>query len=150
MKSEPDTFSFDDLQRRPKQTEPWDGVRNYQARNYMRDRMHVGDAIFFYHSNCKQPGIAGMARVASPAYPDPSQFNPKSPYFDPTSKLEDPRWILVDVCYDRPIERFISLEELRANADALTRFALLERGNRLSVLPVKKLHWDFILKLAGA
>ena len=103
MKSEPDAFGIDDLRSRPRKTEPWDGVRNYQARNFMRDDMKKGDLIFFYHSNCKVPGIVGIAEVASAPYPDPTQFDPDSKYFDPKSDPDDPRWILVDVKYKRSL-----------------------------------------------
>lgn len=144
MKSEPDTFSIDDLKRKGK--EAWDGVRNYQARNYMRDGMRVGDKVFFYHSNCAVPGIVGIASVATAAYPDPSQFDPKSHYFDAGAKREDPRWMLVDVKFVRKLKRVISLEELKG-IDELTDMALVRKGNRLSVMPVSKPHWDYILTL---
>lgn len=144
MKSEPDTFSIDDLKRKGK--EAWDGVRNYQARNYMRDGMRVGDKVFFYHSNCAVPGIAGIASVATAAYPDPSQFDPKSHYFDAGAKREDPRWMLVDVKFVRKLKRVISLEELKG-IDELADMALVRKGNRLSVMPVSKPHWDYILTL---
>ncbi|HEY4144789.1 EVE domain-containing protein [Pinirhizobacter sp.] len=144
MKSEPDTFSIDDLKRKGK--EAWDGVRNYQARNYMRDGMRVGDKVFFYHSNCAVPGIVGIAAVATAAYPDPSQFDPKSDYFDAGAKREDPRWMLVDVKFVRKLKRNISLDELKG-IEELTDMALVRKGNRLSVMPVSKPHWDYILTL---
>jgi predicted RNA-binding protein with PUA-like domain len=144
MKSEPDTFSIDDLKRKGK--EAWDGVRNYQARNFMRDGMRVGDKVFFYHSNCAVPGIAGIASVATAAYPDPSQFDPKSQYFDAGAKREDPRWMLVDVKFVRKLKRVISLEELKG-IEELADMALVRKGNRLSVMPVSKPHWDYILTL---
>ena len=144
MKSEPDTFSIDDLKGKGK--EAWDGVRNYQARNFMRDGMRVGDKVFFYHSNCAVPGIAGIASVATAAYPDPSQFDPKSQYFDAGAKREDPRWILVDVKFVRKLKRVISLEELKG-IEELADMALVRKGNRLSVMPVSKPHWDYILTL---
>lgn len=147
MKSEPTTFSIDDLASRPKQTEPWDGVRNYQARNFMRDRMHTGDRAFFYHSNCPVPGIVGLAIIASAAYPDASQFDPNSPHYDPTSLLDNPRWLTVDVCLDRRFKRILSLSELRQHANQLGGLALLQQGNRLSVLPVSPAHWEYILGL---
>ena len=147
MKSEPDTFSIDDLARRPKQTEPWDGVRNYQARNFMRDRMQIGDGVFFYHSNCETPGIVGLARIASKAYPDPTQFIKGHHHEDPGSKPEEPRWLLVDVKFERKLKRVISLQELKALEAQLPGFQLLMRGNRLSILPVRPEHWDFILAL---
>jgi len=144
MKSEPDTFSIDDLKR--KVTEPWDGVRNYQARNFMRDGMKVGDKIFFYHSNTEVPGIVGIATVASPAYPDESQFNKKSKYYDEKATREEPRWVLIDVKFERKLARIISLEELK-NRDELVDMPLVRKGNRLSVMPVAKSDWDFILTL---
>jgi predicted RNA-binding protein with PUA-like domain len=144
MKSEPDTFSIDDLKR--KGTEPWDGVRNYQARNFMRDGMKVGDKIFFYHSNTDVPGIVGIATVASPAYPDESQFNRKSKYFDEKATRDEPRWVLIDVKFERKLARTISLEELKQR-DELVDMPLVRKGNRLSVMPVAKADWDFILTL---
>ncbi|GAP66154.1 hypothetical protein MBSD_n1456 [Mizugakiibacter sediminis] len=144
MKSEPDTFSIDDLAR--KRREAWDGVRNYQARNYMRDAMKTGDPVFFYHSSCAAPGIAGIAAVASAAYPDPTQFDPRSPYFDPGSSRDDPRWMLVDVKFVRKLKRIITLDELKTHR-ALAAMPLLQRGTRLSVQPVTKAQWDFILAL---
>lgn len=145
MKTEPDGFSIDDLARRGR--EPWDGVRNYQARNFMLKEMKPGDPVLFYHSNCAQPGIAGLAEVASEPYPDPTQFDRKSDYHDPGSKPEEPRWWLVDVRFVRKLARVITLEELKAQADALGEFALLRRGNRLSVLPVSKAQFRHILSL---
>lgn len=147
MKSEPETFSIDDLALRPNQTEPWDGVRNYQARNFMRDGMEIGDHVFFYHSNCAEPGIVGLARVASRAYPDPSQFNPGSPYYDPASSPEAPRWYLVDVRFERKLQRNITLNELRRHDDELKGLPLLAKGSRLSVMPVRPEHGDYILAL---
>ena len=122
MKSEPDEVSVDDALAAPRSTVPWTGVRNYQARNFMRDAMRVGDGVLFYHSSCAEPGIVGIARVASTAYPDPTQFEPRSPYFDPASKREAPRWLLVDV-------------------------QVLKKGNRLSITPVEPRHWKHILQL---
>ena len=144
MKSEPDAFSIDDLAR--KKQEPWDGVRNYQARNFMRDGMRVGDKVFFYHSNCAIPGIVGLAEVATEAYPDPSQFDPKSHYFDPKSKPEEPRWMLIEVKFVRKLARTISLEELKLN-ESLADMALVRKGNRLSVMPVGAGEWRLILAL---
>jgi predicted RNA-binding protein with PUA-like domain len=145
MKTEPDEFSIDDLAR--KKVEAWTGVRNYQARNFMRDGMQVGDGVLFYHSSCEVPGVAGIAEVASAAYPDPSQFDRKSDYYDAASKREEPRWYLVDVKFKRKLKRTIALTELKERAAELEGFPLLARGNRLSVLPVTKAQWDFILKL---
>lgn len=144
MKSEPDTFSIDDLKR--KKREAWDGVRNYQARNFMRDGMRVGDGVFFYHSNCAEPGIAGLAEVASDAYPDPTQFDPKSKYFDPASSRDNPRWMLVDVKFVKKLTRVITLDELK-NHPKLEGMALLRKGNRLSVMPVDAAEWKYILGL---
>lgn len=145
MKSEPEEFSIQDLAKRGR--EPWDGVRNYQARNFMRDAMRVGDGVFFYHSNCAVPGIVGIARVASEAYPDPTQFDPESDYFDPKSTPDAPRWQLVDVGFEREFPRTISLAELRTHAEALGDFPLVARGNRLSVMPVTEDQWNYILTL---
>jgi predicted RNA-binding protein with PUA-like domain len=143
MKTEPDEFSIDDLSK--KKTEPWTGVRNYQARNFMRE-MKPGDGVLFYHSSCEIPGVAGIAEVATDAYPDPTQFDKKSDYHDAASKREEPRWSLVDVKYKRKLKRVIPLSELKDRRE-LEGFALLARGNRLSVLPVTKPQWDFILGL---
>jgi len=144
MKSEPDAFSIDDLARARR--EPWSGVRNYQARNFMRT-MSVGDGVLFYHSSTAVPGIVGLAEVTSDAYPDPTQFDRKSPYFDPKSTREEPRWSLVDIAFKRKLKRIISLDELKAAADTLDGFALLNRGNRLSVMPVTAGQWKTILSL---
>ena len=145
MKSEPDAFSIDDLQRVG--TEPWNGVRNYQARNFMR-QMQAGDGVFFYHSNCKVPGIVGIAEVASLAYPDPTQFDPKSDYFDAKSTREEPRWSLVDVTHQRTLEQTIPLGQIKHHSEALgDGFALTQRGSRLSVLPVTAAQWKLLLSL---
>jgi len=144
MKSEPDEFSIEDLARAPKQTTPWFGVRNYVARNFMRDSMRVGDGVLFYHSSCPEPGIAGLAKVASTSYPDDSQFDRKSPYYDPKATRETPRWMLVDVKLDRKT-RLMPLEEMRAHK-ALEKMVTLRRGNRLSITPVTPAEWNFIVK----
>lgn len=144
MKSEPEAFSIDDLKR--KKLEPWDGVRNYQARNFMRDGMRPGDKVFFYHSNCAVPGIVGIAEVATDAYPDPTQFDPKSKYFDAASSRDNPRWMLVDVKFVKKLKRTISLDELKDHR-ALAGMLLLRKGNRLSVMPVEAAHWKYILAL---
>lgn len=144
MKSEPGAFSIDDLKQ--KHREAWDGVRNYQARNFMRDGMRRGDQVFFYHSNCALPGIVGIAEVASDAYPDPTQFDPESPYFDSGSTRGSPRWMLVDVKFVRKLKRTISLNELKQHA-ALNGMTLLKKGSRLSVMPVDSTHWRHILGL---
>jgi len=146
MKSEPDAFSIDDLARVG--TEPWTGVRNYQARNYMRNGMKPGDGVLFYHSNCTPPGIVGTATVASLPYPDPTQFDKASHYFDPKATPEEPRWFLVDVAFERKLDRIIPLDEIRAHADELgDEFALIKRGSRLSVLPVSAAQWKLLLSL---
>ncbi len=148
MKSEPDTFGIDDLAARPRGTEPWDGVRNYQVRNWMRDTMRPGDEAFFYHSNCAEPGIVGLMEIASEARPDPTAFDPRSQYFDPKSDPADPRWLLVDVRYVRHLARKITLSELKAFVEGpLAELPLLRRGNRLSVMPVAPEQWAFILSL---
>lgn len=145
MKSEPEDFSIDDLARVG--VEPWTGVRNYQARNFMRS-MKIGDGVLFYHSNADVPGVYGIAEVASAAYPDPTQFDRKSKYFDEKSKREEPRWDLVDVRYVRTLKRAITLDAIRTDADALgDDFALIRKGNRLSVLPVTAAQWKRILSL---
>ena len=144
MKSEPDVYSIDDLERDGR--EMWDSIRNYQARNMMRDDMRIGDKIFFYHSNCKEPGIVGIMKVASKPYPDPVQFDKKSNYYDPKSSKDEPRWILVDVEYVRTLARPITLAEIKAHP-GLDDMILTRRGNRLSIMPVSKQHWDLILTL---
>ncbi len=145
MKSEPEDFSINDLQRVI--TEPWTGVRNYQARNFMRE-MQIGDGVLFYHSNTDVPGVYGIAEVASAAYPDPSQFDRKSKYFDEKSTREQPRWELVDVRYVRTLARAIALDAIRAQADRLGEdFALIRKGTRLSVLPVTAAQWKILLSL---
>ncbi len=144
MKSEPDEASIDDALAAKKATLPWTGVRNYQARNFMRDQMQIGDGVLFYHSSCAEPGIAGIAEVASSSYPDPTQFDPKSAYYDSKSDREQPRWLLVDV---RALNktRLISLAELRSHPE-LEEMVILKRGNRLSITPVTKSEWDYIVK----
>lgn len=149
MKSEPNSFSIDDLYQRPKRTEPWDGIRNYQVRNMMRDEMSKGDLALFYHSSCPAPGIYGAMEIVSTAYPDPTQFDPKDHHYDPKSKQEDPRWLLVDVKFRRKFKQPLLLETLKANAEKLTGLKILERGNRLSVVPVSSAHWKAISKLIG-
>jgi predicted RNA-binding protein with PUA-like domain len=148
MKSEPEECSVDDALAAKNATVPWVGVRNYQARNFMRDGMSAGDGVLFYHSSCAEPGIVGMARVASTAYPDPTQFDPKSPYHDPKSTREEPRWLLVDVQVTEKT-RNLTLPELRANP-ALEDMVILRKGNRLSITPVEAKHWRVITKLLGA
>jgi len=147
MKSEPETFSIDDLAKRPKQTEPWDGVRNYQARNWLRDKMQVGDLAFFYHSNCPIPGIAGIVEIVKAGYPDSTAFDPKSQYHDAKSTPENPRWFRVDVKLVEKFPKIISLNELR-EISGLQHMRLLQKGNRLSVMPVNAKEWEIIDKLA--
>lgn len=146
MKSEPDTFSINDLRNRPRQTEHWDGVRNYQARNMMRDDMKLGDQVFFYHSNCETPGIVGIMEIVKEAYPDFTAFDPDNHHFDPKSDQTQPRWIMVDVKYVRTLTRTISLRELKHHPE-LADLALVRRGNRLSIMPVSQQQWEFILAL---
>ena len=148
MKSESDEFSIDDLVKAKRQTTPWFGVRNYQARNFMRDAMRVGDGVLFYHSSCPEPGIAGIAEVASTPYPDASQFDPKSPYYDAKSRREEPRWMLVDVKLVKKT-RLLGLDAMRA-APALGDMVTLKRGNRLSITPVTPAEWKAVLKLLQA
>ena len=143
MKSEPDECSIDDALAAPKQTVPWTGVRNYQARNFMRDEMRIGDGVLFYHSSCAEPGIAGLAEVASGPYTDPTQFDRRSPYYDAASKREAPRWVLVDI-RARQKTRLIMITELREQRK-LADMAVLRRGNRLSITPVTPREWQFIV-----
>jgi len=147
MKSEPDEFSIDDLAAAAKKTTPWFGVRNYQARNFMRDEMRVGDLAFFYHSSCPEPGIAGIVRVSKAAYPDASQFDRKSPYFDPNATRAAPRWLNVDVTLVEKT-RLVALSELRATPELAT-MRILQRGNRLSITAVTPREWKIVERLAA-
>jgi predicted RNA-binding protein with PUA-like domain len=148
LKSEPGTFSIDDLAALPGRTTAWDGVRNYQARNMLRDSMKKGDFAFFYHSSCAVPGIAGIVRVVKAGYPDATAFDPQHHHHDPESRPEEPRWYCVDVKLVRRFERVITLDALRKYAGrALSKLVLLRRGNRLSVMPVTEAEWKFILSL---
>ena len=146
MKSEPEAFGIDDLKKRPNQREHWDGVRNYQARNMMRDDMKLGDQVFFYHSNCAEPGIVGIMAVAKEGYPDHLAFDPDDKHFVPKSDPAKPTWMMVDVQYVRTLSRTITLTELKQKPE-LSDLALVRRGNRLSIMPVTKMQWDFILSL---
>jgi predicted RNA-binding protein with PUA-like domain len=146
MKSEPDVFGIDDLKNAPGKTEPWDGVRNYQARNMMRNEMKPGDLAFFYHSNCKEPGIAGIMKIVREAYPDSTAYDPDAMYYDPKSDPDKPRWYRVDVRYVRKLKRVITLSELKVHPE-LTDLPLLRRGNRLSIMPVSRQQWECILTL---
>lgn len=146
MKSEPDCFSIDDLKNAPNKTSSWDGVRNYQARNFMRNDMQIGDLVFFYHSNCKIPGIVGIAEVASKAYPDHTAFDPQSDHPDLSSSPENPRWYMVDIRFKEKFTRTVTLHEMK-NCIELTDLLLLRKGNRLSVMPVSQTSWEFINQL---
>lgn len=145
MKSEPSTFSIDDLRQSPNRTTCWDGVRNYQARNFMRT-MTVGDQVLFYHSNTDPPAMVGVAKVVKTAYPDPTQFDKKSKYYDPASKLSQPRWEMVDIAYVRHLQRPLTLDELRKKTN-LKGMILLQKGSRLSVQAVTPLEWRYIMSL---
>lgn len=145
MKSEPSDVSIDDLAAMPDQTVAWYGIRNYQARNFMRDQMHVGDKVLFYHSSCAEPGIAGLAKVSKRAYPDATQFDRNNKYFDPKATPENPRWVNVDVKLVKKT-RLIPLAELRSHPE-LANMRLLQRGNRLSITPVDPQEYEFILSL---
>jgi predicted RNA-binding protein with PUA-like domain len=148
FKSEPDTFGIDHLAKAPKRTSAWDGVRNFQARNMLRDSIKKGDEAFFYHSSCAVPGIVGIVEIVKAGYPDETAFDPKHHHYDADSKPDEPRWYVVDVQLKRKFSRVISLEELKQHAaKKLKDFVLLRRGNRLSVMPVAKKDWDFILAL---
>lgn len=144
LKSEPSCFSIDDLTHAPNQTTHWDGVRNFQARNYIRDQMKIGDLAFFYHSNCKPPGIVGITEVVSKPYPDFTAFNPLSEHPDPQSTPENPRWFMVDIRFIEKFDNIISLDELKHHLQ-LTQMALTRKGNRLSVMPVSFSEWSFIM-----
>jgi predicted RNA-binding protein with PUA-like domain len=146
MKSEPNEFSIEDLKASPKKTNHWDGVRNYQARNMMRDQMKKGDQVFFYHSNCAEPGIVGIMTVAREGYPDHTAFDPEDPHYDPKSDPDNPRWYMVDVKFERKLKRTITLQELKEH-NQLEEMPLVRRGNRLSIMPVTEKQWNFILGL---
>lgn len=146
FKSEPDVFGIDHLMKVPKRTEHWDGVRNYQARNMMRDEMRKGDLAFFYHSNCAEPGIVGIVEIVRGGYPDFTAFDPDTKYFDPKSDPDNPRWYMVDVKFKRRLKRTVTLTELKEHPE-LEGMPLVRKGNRLSVMPVAPEHWEFILGL---
>jgi predicted RNA-binding protein with PUA-like domain len=146
MKSEPDVFGIDHLKKLPKKTDHWDGVRNYQARNMMRDEMKKGDLVFFYHSNCPEPGIVGIMKVVREAYPDHTAFDPEEKYYDPKSDPDNPRWYMVDVQYQRNTKRTITLAELKGYQE-LEDCPLVRKGNRLSIMPFSKAQWEFVLEL---
>lgn len=147
MKSEPDVFGIEHLRKKPKQIEHWDGVRNYQARNMLRDQMKEGDQAFFYHSNCDVPGIVGVIEIVKAGYPDDTAFDPSSKYFDSKGDAENPRWYMVDVKFIQKFPSIISLSELRQNPK-LKNMLLLRKGNRLSIMPVTEQEWWAILKMS--
>lgn len=148
FKSEPGEFSIDDLASMPRKTEHWDGVRNYQARNFMRDEMRKGDLAFFYHSSCAEPAIVGTVRISKKAYPDHTAFDPRDKHYDPKSDPDNPRWFMVDVTLVEKFKSPVTLQTMKRYADSsLEHFRLLARGNRLSVMPVSEEHWNFILSL---
>ncbi len=147
FKSEPDVFSFADLKARDHSTEPWTGVRNYQARNYMRDSMQVGDLALFYHSSCAEPGVAGVMRIASEPYPDPTQFQPSDESFDPKATEEKPIWILVEVAWEKDLKHPVGLDRMKSCA-ALREMLALRKGNRLSITPVTAAEFKAVLKLS--
>lgn len=147
MKSEPDVYSIKDLKKDKKSM--WEGVRNYQARNFMRDEMRIGDLVIFYHSNAKPPAAVGVAKVVSKPYPDPTQFDSKSPYYDPKSTKENPRWVLIDVGFVKEFRQYITLNEMR-EVSALSQMQLLKKGNRLSILPLTKKEFEKIVAMGKA
>jgi predicted RNA-binding protein with PUA-like domain len=148
MKSEPDAFSIDDLKGRPRGVDHWDGIRNYQARNFMRDGMRKGDQVLFYHSNCDEPGVVGIMEVVREAYPDHTAFDPDSKYFDPKSDPDNPRWLMVDVKYRRKFPRTVSLRALKENPE-LADMLVTRKGSRLSITPVSEHEWRTVLEMAG-
>lgn len=148
FKSEPETFSIDALARKPNKTEHWDGVRNYQARNMLRDDIKIGDQAFFYHSNCTPPGIVGIIKIVKAGYPDFTAFNPESHYYDPISTPDKPRWFMVDVKWVEKFNHMITLEELK-NHSVLRNMPVARKGNRLSITPVTQKEWEIILKMAN-
>lgn len=148
MKSEPDEFNIDDLADRKNQIEPWSGVRNFQVRNWIRNEMQLGDLAFFYHSSCKVPGIVGIIKIISKAYPDPTAFDPHSDYYDPKSNPQKPIWYCVDVQFVKKFPHMITLDQLRQHP-ALHTIRVLEKGSRLSITPVTKKEWDVIIRLAN-
>lgn len=146
FKTEPDAFSIDDLKNAPEQTSMWDGVRNYQARNFIRDDIKQGDLVMIYHSSCKNVGVAGIAKVTRAAYPDPTQFDLNSDYYDAKATSENPRWFVVDVTYQKHVQKLVSLKDIKAN-DSITEIAL-KKGGRLSVMPVTEHDWQQIIAMS--
>lgn len=149
IKSEPEVFSFDDLLAAPARTTAWDGVRNYQARNTLRDRVQVGDGVLYYHSSCEPTGVVGIAEVAGAAEPDPTQFDARHEHFDPKSKRDAPAWVQVPIRAVKKLARVVELAEIKANP-ALARMVLVQRGSRLSVQPVTREEWDEVMRMATA
>lgn len=147
FKTEPDSFGIDDLANRFAQTEPWDGVRNYQARNFLRDQVKVGDRVFIYHSSCKQVGIAGVAKVVRAGYPDPTQFDPDSKYYDPKASIERPRWYGVDVQLIEKFAQILSLQRIKSLPE-ISEIGLVKKGHRLSIMPVKESEWQTLINAA--
>lgn len=146
FKSEPYCYSFSDLMNEPNATAPWEGVRNYQARNYMRDDMKIGDGVLFYHSSCEIPGVAGTAEIVSDPYPDPTQFDPTSEYFDEKATKDNPRWFLVDIKARKQFAQFVTLAKMK-QTKGLENMIVLRKGNRLSITPVTKAEWDIVCRL---
>jgi len=146
FKSEPQVFSFDDLKNEPGATTHWDGVRNYQARNFMRDEMKVGDLVLYYHSNCDVPGVVGIAEIVREGYPDHTALDPQSNYFDPKSTTDTPRWVMVDIKWKQAFNRIVSLQEMKDTPE-LADMRVVQRGQRLSVQPVEKHHFDKVVSL---
>lgn len=146
FKSEPDVFGIDHLAAAGDVGEPWDGVRNYQARNFLRDEVKLGDQVFIYHSSCKQVGIAGIGEVIKESYPDPSQYNPESPYFDPKATLQNPRWFCVNVAFRQKFSKVLSLQKIKANPE-ITQIGLVKKGHRLSIMPVTEREWDELMAM---
>lgn len=147
FKSEPDAFSIDDLAAKPEQTEHWDGIRNYQARNFLRDQVKLGDQVFFYHSSCKNVGIVGVAEVVRESYPDHTQFDPSSNYYDPKSSPENPRWVMVDIRLKKKFAQILPLQAIKAMPD-ITEIGLIRKGHRLSIMPVEPAEWQLLLERA--
>lgn len=147
FKTEPDAFSIDDLAARPQQTEPWDGVRNYQARNFLRDKVQLGDKVFIYHSSCKQVGIAGVAEVVKAGYPDTEQFNPESKYYDPKASIDAPRWYRVDVKFVEKFNTVLPLKTIKSLPE-VTEVGLVKKGHRLSIMPVEENEWHALYRAA--
>lgn len=148
FKSEPDAFSIDDLAAMPDQTEHWDGIRNYQARNFLRDQVKLGDQVFFYHSSCKDVGIVGVAEVVRESYPDHTQFDPESKYYDPKSSPDNPRWMMVDIKLKQKFSKILPLKTIKAMPE-ITDIGLVKKGHRLSIMPVTDIEWNLLMDKAG-